>query len=137
MKDHTGRYEMTEEEIAREDAEIPFSPAQKALVEPPETTQAVIDRAAGVPSSTAEVIGRAASVVKAAGPVQRHAGEPELYVWRVIKRNDRMGYQKTTLVKAPDVWRAIEGADVQLEANGYDPDDFVTIALERGTKAWA
>lgn len=57
--------------------------------------------------------------------------EATTYYWRVFFRNDKMGFQKSFNIVAPNHDVAISEAVSALEEKGYDYSNFAVVTIER------
>jgi hypothetical protein len=55
-----------------------------------------------------------------------------MYEWRIVFRNDRMGFQKQYAVIADDYLGAVEAGIALLESARYVAEAFAVIQLTRG-----
>lgn len=60
---------------------------------------------------------------------------PRRHYWRVVFRNDVMGFQKVKVVPAVGYSQAVTFAGDRLEREGYARCDLAVIAVERGEPA--
>lgn len=60
---------------------------------------------------------------------------PRRHHWRVVFRNDVMGFQKTTVVAAVGYAQAVTFAGDRLVRQGYERHHFAVVRVERGTPA--